>query len=247
MPFKRISRNNLGDEVRRILIKHIKNKGFGETGAMPSEEGLASQLGVSRVTIRDALAALEREGYVIRKHGKGTYANYRVIDIKTPLAPAQEIGKLLKANGYQPTTTVVATYCKPANEEIANVLNIKEGTETLTVEKLFFADGVPAVFCVDTFPMSVIGDVDISELDFNKSVFEIVERKSGLKINYDIAEISPVSADRKLALLLKCQVGSPLLLIEAIEYTEENNPIMLIYEYYYSNFIRFKSLRLTGY
>ncbi len=37
---------------------------------MPSEEGLASQLGVSRVTIRDALAALEREGYVIRKHGK---------------------------------------------------------------------------------------------------------------------------------------------------------------------------------
>ena len=56
-----------------------------------------------------------------------------------------------------------------------------------------------------------------------------------------------MSADRKLALLLKCQVGSPLLLIEAIEYTEENNPIMLIYEYYYSNFIRFKSLRLTGY
>jgi len=87
MPIKKISRNNLGDEVRRILIKHIKNKGFGETGAMPSEEGLASQLGVSRVTIRDALAALEREGYVIRKHGKGTYANYRVIDIKNPSGP----------------------------------------------------------------------------------------------------------------------------------------------------------------
>ena len=84
---------------------------------------------------------------------------------------------MLKANGYQPTTTVVATYCKPANEEIANVLNIKEGTETLTVEKLFSQMVYLQYFCVDTFPMSVIGDVDISELDFNKSVFEIVEEK----------------------------------------------------------------------
>lgn len=246
MVIKKINKNNLGDEVRKILIKSIENKEFGETGAMPSEDNLAVQLGVSRITVRDALAALEREGYVIRKHGKGTYANYRVINIKTPLAPAQEIAKLLKANGYNPTTAVVSTHCKPASNDLAVKLNIKKGAEIFTVEKLFLADDVPAVFCIDIFPASLLGDT-VSQIDFNESVFNIIEDKSSFKINHDIIEISPVSADRKLARLLKCQVGSPLLLIEAVEYTEENNPIMVVYEYYYSNFIRFKSIRLTSY
>lgn len=246
MVLRKVNKHNLGDEVRKILIRSIENKEFGESGLMPSEDNLALELGVSRITLRDALASLEREGYVIRKQGKGTYANYRAINIKTPLAPAQEIAKLLRANGYEPSTTVAAINCKPADDEIAAKINLKKGTRVIAVEKLFLANGIPAVLCIDIFPAALIGE-NVNEIDFNESVFKIIEEKSGRKITYDIIEISPISADRKLARWLKCQVGSPLLFIEAVEYTEDNNPIMLIYEYYYSNFIRFKSIRLTNY
>jgi DNA-binding GntR family transcriptional regulator len=43
------------------------------TGRLPNEQELASQYGVSRVTVRTALAALVDEGLVVSIHGRGTF------------------------------------------------------------------------------------------------------------------------------------------------------------------------------
>ena len=40
---------------------------------LPAEVYLATQLGISRPTLREALLSLEREGFVVRKHGVGTF------------------------------------------------------------------------------------------------------------------------------------------------------------------------------
>ena len=52
-----------------------------EGGRLPSEPSLAEMVGASRATVRQALAELEVEGLLIRKHGVGTFVNERMLNI----------------------------------------------------------------------------------------------------------------------------------------------------------------------
>ncbi|MBW8481315.1 GntR family transcriptional regulator [Actinomadura parmotrematis] len=61
------------DRVRRHLLEVIEDAGPG-TG-LPSERDLAAALGVSRPTVRAAVAELVRSGLLVREHGRGTFTS----------------------------------------------------------------------------------------------------------------------------------------------------------------------------
>ena len=59
------------EQIRQRVVQLISKLGVGE--AIPSERRLSTDLGVSRLTLRAALDELVREGYLIRRHGSGTF------------------------------------------------------------------------------------------------------------------------------------------------------------------------------
>ncbi len=56
------------------LLELIKSGDLGSGGKLPTERALADRFGVGRRFVRQALDALETEGLVWRKQGKGTFA-----------------------------------------------------------------------------------------------------------------------------------------------------------------------------
>lgn len=71
-------------EVRGQLLALIRGGGLGPGGRLPPERALCTRLGAGRRAVRRALAALEAEGLVWRRQGKGTFAGQ----------PAEPIGVL---------------------------------------------------------------------------------------------------------------------------------------------------------
>lgn len=69
----KIERVKLSDEILRRLKELIKGGQFGYGDKLPVEKRLAEIFGVSRTTVREALAVLEAEGWVTTKRGGGTY------------------------------------------------------------------------------------------------------------------------------------------------------------------------------
>ncbi|MDW3181383.1 FadR/GntR family transcriptional regulator [Roseobacter sp.] len=61
-------------QVRARLLELIKSGDLGSGGKLPTERALADRFGVGRRFVRQALDALEAEGLVWRKQGKGTFA-----------------------------------------------------------------------------------------------------------------------------------------------------------------------------
>ncbi len=55
--------------VKRALERSIENKIIGNEEALPSERDLAKALGVSRVTVRNAVALLVEEGLLVQRRG----------------------------------------------------------------------------------------------------------------------------------------------------------------------------------
>src|SRR3989442_1107308 len=61
------------DQVRGELTHRIDGGALAAGSRLPSEPALATELGVSRATLREALRALESEGLVRRMWGAGTF------------------------------------------------------------------------------------------------------------------------------------------------------------------------------
>lgn len=59
---------------------------FSREKALPSEDTLAAEYEVSRITVRQALSSLEQEGLVTRQRGRGTFVSGKVVPISPPQA-----------------------------------------------------------------------------------------------------------------------------------------------------------------
>lgn len=110
---------NKGEMKYHTLKEKLKNEilsGVYQPGdKIPSENHLSEELGLSRHTVRKALAILEEEGYITAVHGKGTFCTGRVLHKKGSKNIAvittyisdyifprllQGINKVLSENGY---------------------------------------------------------------------------------------------------------------------------------------------------
>ncbi len=77
MALEKINRQNISDIVFEQLKDHILSEKWRSGEKIPSEASLVSQLGVSRITIRNALQRLTSLGLIESKQGEGTFVRDR--------------------------------------------------------------------------------------------------------------------------------------------------------------------------
>lgn len=75
------------EDIVATLKLRIQSRSYGRGDRLPAERGLAPELGVARSTLRQALAVLEREGYVTKKVGAN--GGWFVTDLTQPVAEWQ--------------------------------------------------------------------------------------------------------------------------------------------------------------
>ena len=122
---------------------------LGPGDAIPSERALVTRLGVSRVTVRQAIADLVERGVLERVHGKGTYVTGPQVDSRLHLT---SFSREMRDRGLNPATVVLSATEEPADDEVAYALRIRPGTAVVRVERLRTADGTPMAYEVGRYP-----------------------------------------------------------------------------------------------
>ncbi len=74
----KLSRARLSDRANQELKRSITSGAYPPGSRLPAEKVLAEQLGVTRLTVREALSQLSAAGFVETRHGSGTY----VLDLR---------------------------------------------------------------------------------------------------------------------------------------------------------------------
>ncbi|MFC4117975.1 FadR/GntR family transcriptional regulator [Nonomuraea zeae] len=77
-------------QLESLLRARIREGHWASGQRLPSEVRLAEELGVGRSTVREAVRLLEREGWLVVRHGSGTF----VADV--PSGAAQDVHDLLR-------------------------------------------------------------------------------------------------------------------------------------------------------
>jgi GntR family transcriptional regulator len=200
-----------GPSLTEQVRQHIKTliiEGRFTDGRIPPETELATDLGVSRTTVRDALSRLEHEGAVLRRQGAGTFVNTAGLRIKTRLEEMWSYEEMLRDHGYTPRVEVIGVHRVPTDRHIAEALGLAAGDEVIAMEKVFYEDDVPVVLTSNRVPSILIPD-PIAEAEAAVPVFELLEARAGLQLAYYVSEIVPLTLDDRESDLLAVEEGTP--------------------------------------
>src|SRR4030067_1677047 len=91
----------LNAQLQDILKSRIRDGIYPPESNFPSEKELVNEFNISRATVRSALAVLETEGHIVRRHGVGTYVS-KLSVIKNPINRVMEFSELISSGGYKP-------------------------------------------------------------------------------------------------------------------------------------------------
>lgn len=132
--------------LRNIFIKKIHDREWAPGEQLPGELVLSETYGVSRSTVRQALNALEQEGFVVRHQGKGTFV--RLPKLEQRLARFYSFSEEIRAMGYTPSTAVLEFTQISADAALASRLKLDTGSAVYRIKRLRLANGDP--FAVET-------------------------------------------------------------------------------------------------
>lgn len=229
-------------EQAKVYIKQRILDGEFEGERIPSETELATELGVSRTTIRDALSRLEIEGVIYRKQGSGTYVNEPGLQIKTRLEEIWSYESVLEAHGYTPSTRILDVQTAPAGSELAEALNLEPDALVVTVQKLFLENDEPVIFTENQIPAMLLTE-PYRRQDWEKPVYQFISDYGRQRLSYYLSEIIPTKSSPRLAAILNIEEEVPLISFSEIGYNDENEPILRACSYLRDDLLRLRLIR----
>ncbi len=229
--------------AREALLRAILKREFPD-GRLPPEDELGRLLGVSRTTVRTALQSLEQHGVVNRTPGRGTSVHERM---SPPLVALQRLigfADLMREQGHEVTYTPTLQVIDEPSAVVVEALGISAGTECYEIERLLRADGQPAVWAVDVFPVSSF----VSELDFThatvpRSPFDLDPNLFIEPIDHAVVEILPQSAGEELVEKLGLEPNQPCILLREVHYSEFGIALGFSAIHVNDRFVRFELIR----
>ncbi len=233
---------SLTEQVRSYLKQRIVNAEF-EAGRIPSEARLASELSVSRNTVRDALSRLEMEGMIFRKQGAGTFVNTANPLIKPLLEEIVPYDRLIRDQGYKPAVVLVGVDEQLVNPKTATELKLGPEEQLLVVQQLFLADEMPVIFTLTHIPSRIVKR-PYSHDDFRGPIYEFLPNFCGQELAYYVSEIVPLIAPPRLVDRLQLpDIKTALISFKEIGHNEEHEPIFKAISYFRDDLLRLRLIR----
>lgn len=232
----------ISQQIAAQLLEEMRTGPYKSSSRLPAEVELASRLGVSRTVIRDALAELEREGYVERVRGIGTVVNRRIVALNNRLDQKFEYSAMIRAAGFEPHADSVSVQQIIADSHLAHQLNISVGDPVFMIRKRILADRTPVIYSVDYLSANLFSKIAIEQLDFARPIFDILEEICGISVTSTVTHVNAVNGDSAIRQTLSVASHEALLLMDEIGFSKLAKPVMYSLSYY-TNFFHFAILR----
>jgi GntR family transcriptional regulator len=229
--------------TRNVLLARFEKGDWPPGAQLPPEPELATQLGVSRPTLREALRSLSEDGYIDRRPGAGTRVAERPV-LTTSLDNNIGVADLIRSMGMVPGTSSLEFHLAEAPEDVARDLELGGQRQVVIIERVRTADGNPVIYSRHFFPPAGKWDEGALLAGFNsQSLYTLTEARAGISIQYATATISPAVADAALAGRLATALGTLLMHFRQIDFDTRSRPVILSSEYYRADAFEFTVLR----
>jgi GntR family phosphonate transport system transcriptional regulator len=214
---------HLWQQVEKVLLRRIRNGRFDGSDRLPSENDLASQFGVNRHTVRQAIAGLVDRGVVFKRKGGGSYLVPSPIDYA--IGRRTRFTANIAMQGREPSRTLLDAGERAVYGKIASALKIPEGETAIFLHLVGRADALP-ISVVKTY-LPARRFAGFGEL-FRKTLSMTATLKAFDVPDYfrDVTRCTAVMPSKADARHLKQPTSVPVLLVETVDVDLELSPII---------------------
>lgn len=214
--------HTLHARIQQDLRERIVAGHYPPQAQMPTESALMRHYGVSRITVRQALGALENEQLILKVPGKGSFV--------TQPKPFQSLGRLegfaeaMGAQGHTPHNRLVSLRAVAASTQVAARLQLPRGTSVTEIRRVRYLDHQPV--SLDLTWVSLDLGTRLARADLaTRDIFLILENDLGLRLGHADLAMDAVAADPATAELLDVATGSPLLRVDRLTHAQDGRPV----------------------
>jgi len=206
-------------------IKKLLEPGTIPAGnPLPPERVLCEHLGVSRMTLRQACDALEREGYIESHRGRGTFVAPRRMQKKQQ--EMRSFTEEIRRRGMTPSSRLLMfRTIKPAGSDL-DFFGLPESELIYELERVRLADDSPIAVERIHLPQYLCPNLDRFNLSSN-SIYQILEENYGLKLAHCTEEISAANPSTAHRQLLRVPSRSAVLVVNRKTYSDKETPVEL--------------------
>lgn len=212
-----MSKAPLHKNISDWIKERIQTKELDIDDKIPSENELAAQFDVSRLTVRRALQTLEQEDLIIRAQGLGAF-------VKAPKPETHQIhqsplSNSFKKQGIQSEVVLIGKKVTEARPAILEILKLNPYSKIYEIELVQNGEGQPYAF--DRFCMSMMYGQLFEDSDVeNERILSILTDKHQIEIVSGCQRFDAIIADSHLSSILNIEIGSPLLTLKRVFYTQ---------------------------
>ncbi len=221
-PSPRLPAPPLYERIKGALREGIVSGLYAPASLLPSEAALGAQFGASRITVRQALADLQNEGLIYRRHGKGSFVSQpKAFQNVTAL---QGFAEAMSAQGHAIRNRVQKLQTVPAPTDVALALQLAPGTPVTELHRVRLVDQLLVSLEVTWLPEalgSIVARADLATRD----VFLVLEQDAGVALGHATLAIDAALADHAAAAALETGAGAPLLRVERLTHDAHGTPI----------------------
>ena len=196
----------LHSQAERAIRALLDHAAYASGGLLPDEMTLAKQLGISRGTVRTALAKLVSERRLERKAGVGT----RVVpqSMESAVDAWRSFSREMQRRGIEVSMFHMALEDVVAPQDIADALHVKAGTVLQRLDRVRGWDQMPVLRSRSWFHPRVRFDTTET---FVRPLYELVAAVSQITAERATESLDAAVATAGLAKELLVKRGAPLL------------------------------------
>lgn len=202
--------------LREQLKAQILEGRFQPGDRLPSESELTGSFGVSRITVRQALNDLQKEGLLVKAHGKGSFVAQPAVALD--LTSLRGLGESLAGAGRTIHTQILSLRHVDAPPEVARAFGMVDGGEVTELQTLRYLNREPLVLSQSWMPRALGERLFKADLA-HRDILAIYEQDLGLFIGKADVTLGAINADPERHARLGVAPGAALVVMERIVYT----------------------------
>lgn len=214
----------LYQQLQRAIREAIQKQLLKADDALPAERQIASDLAVSRITVRKAIEGLVEEGLLVRRQGSGNFVASR---IEKNFAKLTSFSEDMRARGRTPRSVWLKRAEGAVSPEEAMTMRLSPGAPVFRFHRLRFADDAPMSIEHTTIAADCLSSIDAVEA----SIYEALERAGNRPVRA-LQRLRALLLNPEQAKLLHAREGDAGLLVERIGFLRDGRAIEFSQSWY---------------
>jgi GntR family transcriptional regulator len=216
-------------QLKDVLRARILDGTYPALNRMPSESELGTTFGVSRITVRQALGDLQKEGLIFKIHGKGTFVSKP--KAFQNVSTLQGLAESMTQMGYEVVNRLTSVKHVPASLRVAERLQLEEGAPVTEIKRVRLVNREPISLEITYVPEHLGLRLEKADL-ITRDIFLILENDCGIALGHADLAIDAILADADLTRALQVEEGAPIMRIERLTHDDAGIPLDFEYLYY---------------